>query len=213
MTKRQKRRDFMKLTAAASTGFFAASGVELKASTSANEVIRWACVGVGGKGTSDSNDAARHGEIVAICDIDDGNLNKAAEKWPKAKKFHDYRKMFEEAGDSFDGVTVSTPDHNHGPAAALALKAKKHTFTQKPLTHTIQEARHLGDLAKEAGVQTQMGNQGTASSNLRRSAALLRNGVVGTVKEVHVWTNRPVWPQGGGRPTDTPAIPPPLLDE
>ena len=75
MTKRQQRRDFMKLTAAASTGFFAASGVELKASTSANEVIRWACVGVGGKGTSDSNDAARHGEIVAICDIDDGNLN------------------------------------------------------------------------------------------------------------------------------------------
>ena len=207
MTKRQQRRDFMKLTAAASTGFFAASGVELKASTSANEVIRWACVGVGGKGTSDSNDAARHGEIVAICDIDDGNLNKASDKWPKAKKFHDYRKMFEEAADSFDGVTVSTPDHNHAPAAALALKAKKHTFTQKPLTHTIQEARHLGELAKEAGVQTQMGNQGTASSNLRRSAALLRNGLVGTVKEVHVWTNRPVWPQGGGRPEDTPPIP------
>ena len=75
------------------------------------------------------------------------------------------------------------------------------------MTHTIQEARHLGELAKEAGVQTQMGNQGTASSNLRRSAALLRAGVVGAVKEVHVWTNRPVWPQGGGRPTDTPAIP------
>ncbi|MEC7564739.1 MAG: Gfo/Idh/MocA family oxidoreductase [Planctomycetota bacterium] len=207
MSKQQQRREFLKISAAASAGFWAAGGTPLKASTSANEVIRWACVGVGGKGTSDSNDAARHGDIVGICDIDEGNLGKASGKWPKAQKFFDYRKMIDKLGDNVDAITVSTPDHNHGPAAVLSLKAGKHTFTQKPLTHTIEEARRLSDLAKEAGVHTQMGNQGTASSNLRRSAALLRSGIVGKVKEVHVWTNRPVWPQGGGRPTDTPEVP------
>jgi predicted dehydrogenase len=207
MAKRQQRREFLKVTAAASAGFWAAGGVPAKASTSANEVIRWACVGVGGKGGSDSNDAARHGDIVGICDIDDGNLSKASDKWPKAQKFYDYRKMIEKLGDNVDAVTVSTPDHNHAPAAALSLKAGNHTFTQKPLTHTIEEARHLATLAKEAGVQTQMGNQGTASNVLRRSAALLKAGIVGKVSEVHVWTNRPVWPQGGGRPTETPEVP------
>jgi len=142
MAKRQQRREFLKVTAAASAGFWDAGGVPVKASNSANEVIRWACVGVGGKGSSDSNDAARHGDIVGICDIDDGNLSKASDKWPKALKFYDYRKMIEKLGDNVDAITVSTPDHNHAPAAALSLKAGNHTFTQKPLTHTIEEARH-----------------------------------------------------------------------
>ena len=167
MTQRQNRRKFMKVSAAASAGFWAAGGVSAKASTSAIETINFACVGVGGKGIGDSNDAARHGNIVAICDIDENNLGKAAAKWPKAKKFFDYRKMIEEMADSADAVTVSTPDHNHAPASALALKAGLNCFTQKPLTHSIEEARVLGNLAKKHGVKSQMGNQGTASSNLR----------------------------------------------
>ena len=202
MTQRQNRRKFMKVSAAASAGYWAAGGVSAKASTSAIETINFACVGVGGKGTSDSNDAARHGNIVAICDIDENNLGKAAAKWPKAKKFFDYRKMIEEMADSADAVTVSTPDHNHAPASALALKAGLNCFTQKPLTHSIEEARVLGNLAKKHGVKSQMGNQGTASSNLRHSAALLKGGVVGDVKEVHVWTDRPVWPTGIDRPKE-----------
>ena len=207
MSRSTSRRNFMKASAAGGVGFWVAGGVTPAESKSALETINFASVGVGGKGTSDSNDAAKHGNMVAICDIDENNLNKAASKWPKAKKFFDYRKMIEEMGSSIDAVTVSTPDHSHGPASALALKAGKHCFTQKPMSHSIHEARTLGELAKKQGVKTQMGNQGTANRALRESAALIQDGAIGTVKEVHVWTNRPVWPQGAGRPKDEPAIP------
>ena len=207
MSRRTSRRNFIKASAAGGVGFWVAGGVQPAESKSALETVNFASVGVGGKGTSDSNDAAKHGNMVAICDIDENNLNKAASKWPKAKKFFDYRKMLEEMSDSIDAVTVSTPDHSHAPASALALKTGKHCFTQKPMTHTIYEARVLGELAKKNGLKTQMGNQGTANSTLRESAALIQSGAIGTVKEVHVWTNRPVWPQGAGRPKDEPAIP------
>ena len=207
MSRRTSRRTFIKASAAGGVGFWVAGGVQPAQSKSALETVNFASVGVGGKGTSDSNDAAKHGNMVAICDIDENNLNKAASKWPKAKKFFDYRKMIEEMGSSIDAVTVSTPDHSHGPASALALKAGKHCFTQKPMSHSIHEARVLGQLAKKNGVKTQMGNQGTANSTLRESAALIQSGAIGTVKEVHVWTNRPVWPQGAGRPKAEPPIP------
>ena len=207
MSRRTSRRNFIKASAAGGVGFWVAGGVQAAPSKSALETVNFASVGVGGKGTSDSNDAAKHGNMVAICDIDENNLNKAASKWPKAKKFFDYRKMIEEMGSSIDAVTVSTPDHSHGPASALALKAGKHCFTQKPMSHSIHEARVLGELAKKQGVKTQMGNQGTANSTLRESAALIQGGAIGTVKEVHVWTNRPVWPQGAGRPKAEPPVP------
>jgi len=207
MSRRTSRRTFIKASAAGGVGFWVAGGVQPAQSKSALETVNFASVGVGGKGTSDSNDAAKHGNMVAICDIDENNLNKAASKWPKAKKFFDYRKMIEEMGSSIDAVTVSTPDHSHGPASALALKAGKHCFTQKPMSHSIHEARVLGELAKKQGVKTQMGNQGTANSTLRESAALIQSGAIGTVKEVHVWTNRPVWPQGAGRPKAEPPVP------
>ena len=130
-------------------------------------------------------------------------------RFKKAKKFNDFRKMLDEMGKSIDAVTVSTPDHVHALAAAMALKMKKHCFVQKPLTHSIHEARVLGQLAREYGVATQMGNQGTANNGLRKAAAAVQAGVLGTVKEVHVWTNRPIWPQGGNRPA--PAEPPQYL--
>ena len=198
MTKGSNRREFVKSTAALGAGAWVAGGISIKPSISALEEIRFGCIGVGGKGASDSTDAGNHGKVVAMCDIDDNTLNKKKQEFKDAATYNDFRKMFDEMGDKIDAVTVSTPDHSHAVAALQALRANKAVYCQKPLTHSIEEARMLGDAAKKSGVVTQMGNQGTALSNLRESAALIRNGVVGDVKEVHVWTNRPVWPQRFG---------------
>ena len=201
------RREFLLTTAAAAMGYWVAGGAQAKESRSPNERIAFASIGIDGKGASDSEDAGRSGDMVAICDVDDDKLNTAGQsRFKKAKKFNDYRKMLDEMGKSIDAVTVSTPDHVHAVAAAMAMKMKKHCFVQKPLTHSIHEARVLGQLARENGVATQMGNQGTANNGLRKAAAAVQAGVLGTVKEVHVWTNRPIWPQGGNRPA--PAEPP-----
>lgn len=209
MKKTVTRRDFVSTGAAVGVGFWAAGGVSPKISLAANETINFASIGVGGKGSSDSEDCAKHGNMVAICDIDDDSLAKASSKpkFEKAEKFNDFRKMFDKLGKSIDAVTVSTPDHCHAVASAMAMNLGKHCFCQKPLTKTIYEARRLGELAKEKKVATQMGNQGTAEAGVRRAAAMIQAGVIGQVKEVHVWTNRPVWPQGEGRPTDTPPVP------
>jgi predicted dehydrogenase len=176
--------------------------VQAKESKSPNEQIAMASVGIDGKGASDSTDAARFGWMVAICDVDDNKLAGAARRqgFGGAKKFNDFREMLDKMGKSIDAVTVSTPDHCHAVAAATAMKMKKHCFVQKPMTHSIHEARVLGELAKEHGVATQMGNQGTASSALREAAAVVKAGALGAVKEAHIWTNRPIWPQGGDRP-------------
>jgi predicted dehydrogenase len=198
------RRRFLKSTALTGVGVFVAGKAAAEDSKSPNERIRFACIGVGGKGGSDSSDAAKEGDIVAICDVDDKTLEKASKFYPKAAKYNDYRKMLDEMGGSIDAVTVSTPDHMHAPASALAMRMGKACFTQKPLTRSIWEARELGKIAAEAKVATQMGNQGTAANSLRKTAAVVRSGALGNVKEVHVWTNRPIWPQGGGRPAEAP---------
>ncbi len=201
-----QRRQFLKTAALAGAGFWVSGAVRAEQrSRSANEQIGFACIGVGGKGTSDTADAARHGNVVALCDVDEQTLEQAARKYPRAKKYADFRKMLDELGKSIDAVTVSTPDHTHAAASALAMRLGKHCFTQKPLTRTIYEARRLAEIAREMKVATQMGNQGTASSGLRGTAAELRAGVIGTVREVHVWTNRPIWPQGVPRPESSAA--------
>jgi len=166
----------------------------------ANERIGMASVGIGGKGSSDSHSASRGGEMVAICDVDEKRLAGAAKRYEGAKPYTDFRKMLDEMGKSIDAVTVSTPDHTHAPAALMAMRMGKHCFCQKPLTRSIYEARLMARVAKEMGVATQMGNQGTAGRGLRKGAAMMRAGRLGKVSEVHVWTNRPIWPQGGGRP-------------
>jgi len=207
MAQRTNRRRFLKTSAAVGVGFWAAGGLTPKASLSAIEEVRFASCGVGGKGDEDSQFAGKAGKMVAICDIDETNLGKAAARWPDAKKYYDFRKMLEENESAIDAVTVSTPDHCHAVVTAMAMKMGKAAYTQKPLTHSIWEARQLAEIAREKKVATQMGNQGTANTNLRTSAALVKAGVVGTVKEVHVWTNRPIWPQGDSRPTDQPEVP------
>ena len=200
---RTNRRDFLKSTAATTiagigAGYWVTGRRTWAAevdSKSANEKLGVACIGVGGKGEGDCNQAAQHGNLIAICDIDEQRLNKMGEKHPKAKKYTDYRKMMDEMGKEIDCVTISTPDHTHAVATMRAIKEKKHVYTQKPLTHTVTEARKLREAAKEYKVATQMGNQGTAESGLRRAVEIVRAGGIGDVKEVHVWTNRPVWLQ------------------
>jgi predicted dehydrogenase len=210
MKRRTNRRDFLKETTLAGVGFWVAGGITLADSKSANDKLSIACIGVGGKGDSDTQQAGNHGNIVALCDIDDNPLNKMAENFPKAKKYHDFRKMFDEMGKEIDAVTVSTPDHTHAPASIMAMKLGKHVYCQKPLTHDVYEARMMKETAAKHKVATQMGNQGTAHNGLRSAVEIIRSGVIGPVSEVHVWTNRPIWPQAPevtGRPMDTP--PPP----
>ncbi|MCA9212320.1 MAG: Gfo/Idh/MocA family oxidoreductase [Planctomycetales bacterium] len=204
MPKKPNRRTFIKTSTAAGAGvgYWAAGGVSLAQSTSPNEQIQFASIGVGGKGRSDSSDAGRAGKMVAICDVDARTLEQAQKGFKDAQPFRDYRRMLDEMGDKIDAVTVSTPDHNHAPAAVRAMKLKKHCFCQKPLSQSIFEARTMGQVAKEQGVQTMMGNQGTALSSLREAVAVIKTGILGTITECHVWTNRPVWPQGIERPTE-----------
>ena len=163
----------------------------------ANERVALAGIGAGGKGSGDIAGASDAGaEVVGLCDVDAGRLNQAVKKYPGSKGYTDYRKLFDELGKSIDAVTVSTPDHMHFHAALRAVQMGKHTYVQKPLTHSIWEARKLANEARKAKVVTQMGNQAHAGEPIRRAVELIRSGVIGKVKEVHSWTNRPIWPQG-----------------
>jgi predicted dehydrogenase len=208
------RRDFLKQTAVAGAGTFllgGAPGYARSGRPPASERVRFACIGVGGKGDSDTLDAARYGEIVGLCDIDEESLGKMARRISGTHKdfktYYDYRKMLEDLGDKVDAVTVSTPDHTHAPASVMAMRMGKHCFCQKPLTWSIEEARLMRTLAAEKKLVTQMGNQGTAENSFRSGVELLRSGAIGAIKEIHVWTNRPIWPQGMARPKGTPGIP------
>ena len=208
MSRQQSRRDFLR-AAATMTGIGILANAEARAlrqnnPKSPNDQISFACIGVGGKGDSDTDDAARFGNIVALCDVDEETLNKKALKYPGAKLYRDYRKMYDEMGKSIDAVTVSTPDHSHGPATAIALHLHKAAYTQKPLAHSIYECRELSKLAHKNKVVTQMGNQGTADNSMRKNAYRVRAGEIGVVREVHVWTDRPIWPQGIDRSPEKP---------
>ena len=168
-----------------------------------------AAVGAGGKGSSDIEQAALVMDVAALCDIDAGRLDQRAATWPTAQKFFDYRKMIDAAGKGIDAVVVSAPDHHHAPAAALCMRAGKHVYVQKPLTHTVFEARTLKELAAKYKVCTQMGNQGSALNGLRRAVELVQAGTLGAVREAHVWTNRPFkyWKQSPdvvARPAEAP---------
>ena len=166
-------------------------------------------IGAGGKGQADIKGSHAAGfQIRALVDVvDAGKISGQADRrdksrlavrsaFPDAEFFADYREMFDKLGDKIDAVTVSTPDHHHFHATAMAIKAGKHAYTQKPLTHGIWEARMLRKLASDHNVQTQMGNQAHANDHMRRVVEVVRSGAIGKVKEVHAWTNRPIWPQG-----------------
>jgi predicted dehydrogenase len=156
-----------------------------------NETLQIACIGVGGKGSGDTDQAANHGRVVALCDIDQKRLDQKAERHKDAKPYNDYRELLHELGPRLDAVVVSTPDHHHAPAAVTAMRMGKHVYCQKPLTHSVWEARLMRETAREKKVCTQMGNQGTAHPGFRRGVELVRAGALGEITEVYVWTNRP----------------------
>ena len=213
MPRRITRRRAVQLGTAGALGYlFTGSSVSVRRAYGANETLRVAGIGVGGKGAGDIDQAGQLMTVVALCDIDDERTGQRLKVWPNAKPFFDYRQMFDKMGKEFDAVTVSTADHSHAPASALAIRAKKHVYCQKPLTHTVAEARLLRELAAEHKVCTQMGNQGSAHNGLRRAVEIVQSGLLGAVREAHVWTNRPAhyWKQSPdivARPKDEPPVP------
>src|SRR4029079_15256642 len=193
------RLKFLQTTAVSSFGYWVAGGVEAAVSKSPNDQIQLGCIGVGGKGQSDVANVSKFGKVYAMCDVDATIREGMAKAYKTEHNFTDFREMLDKLGDRIDAVTVSVPDHNHAVMAAKAMKMGKHVHCQKPLTHSIWEARRLGEIAREKGVATQMGNQGTALATMRKAAYQIRDGQIVTVKEVHIWTNRPIWPQGEKR--------------
>ena len=188
------RRLFLQATGVAGLGYlFTAPKVSAARIQGANDRLKVAGVGVGGKGRSDIEHAGKFMDVVALCDIDesDRGLGGAKKKFPDAKTFNDFRKMYDAIGKDIDAAVVSTADHTHALASAMAIRLGKHVYCQKPLTHTAYEAQYLRKLAREHKVCTQMGNQGTTENGLRRAVELIQSGLIGDVAEVHVWTNRP----------------------
>lgn len=210
MSHNQSRRQFLGTSAAiaASAGYFVNSSPKAHAFASALEAPAAACIGVGGKGSSDTSHIGEMGvSIVGLCDVDRARVVKKGREFPDAKQFDDFREMLDQMGDKVDIVTVSTPDHTHAAAAVRAMRLGKHVYCQKPLTWSIGEARMMREVAAEQGVVTQMGNQGTSENGLREAVEVIQSGIIGDVSEVHIWSNRPVWPQGQGRPEGEDPVP------
>jgi hypothetical protein len=202
---RWNRRNFLK-TATLAGGAVVFGVPTLLRGQNLNSKLNIAVIGAGGKGASDT-DCCSSENIYALCDVDTGNCADQLKKYPQAKFYRDFRVMFDEMGKSIDAVDCATPDHFHAIAESHAMRLGKHVYGQKPLTQTIYEARYLRDLAQETGVVTQMGNQGSASDGLRRGVECIQAGIIGQVHEAHIWTNRPIWPQGMGRPEGSDPVP------
>ncbi len=187
------RRQFAKATAASALAFnYIPSSV-----FGANDRINYAGIGVGGKGAGEVKDLDAAGAtVVALCDVDHKRAGGTLRKYPSAKVFKDFRVMFDKMGKDIDMVSVSTPDHMHAPATAWAMHLGKHCYTQKPMTHTVYEARYLTELARKTKVATQMGNQAHAGEPIRRAVELIQAGMLGEITQIHAWTNRPIWAQG-----------------
>lgn len=173
--------------------------------------LRVALIGVGGIGGRHAGGIAGNGAICpCFAEVDTSRMANATNRWPNARGYQDYRKMFDEMSEEFDAVMVATPDHHHFPATLLALEHGKHCFTEKPLTHSIAEARILNEMATERKLATQMGNQGHANRGNRLMYSWIKGGYIGELVEAHAWTNRPVWPQGMATPEGEDEIPPEL---
>ena len=170
--------------------------------------LRVAFIGAGGMGFTHVRDCAKlKVACPCFCDVDESKWAKARELYPDAKPYQDYRVMLEKEAQNLDGVFVATPDHHHYPATILAMQMGKHVYTQKPLTHTPWEARQLTEAAAKYNVVTQMGNQGHAGEGWRRVVSVIRAGILGDIKDVHTWTDRPIWPQGIPRPEGEDKVP------
>ncbi|MBJ06434.1 MAG: hypothetical protein CMO40_04850 [Verrucomicrobiaceae bacterium] len=200
------RRRFINRSAAAAGPLILPSGSLLGRGVSPNEKLNIGVIGAGGKGTADSEGVMSE-NIVALCDVDERTLRARKGRFPKAETFSDYRVMLEKMGGRLDAVTVSTPDHHHFAASMLAMELGLHVYVQKPLAHTVWQAREMLKLSREKKVITQMGNQGHAFDSTRKLVEVVRSGIIGEVREAHVWTDRPIWPQGMDRPKGSKPVP------
>ena len=208
------RRRFLAATGAVTTFMALPAGVLGRAgATSPNSTLNIAGIGVGGQGGRDVDEVSAE-NIVALCDVDSMHAAPMFQKYPKAKRYQDFREMLDQE-KSIDAVVVGTPDHLHAIVSMTAIKHGKHVYCEKPLTRTVFEARALAKAAQDAKVVTQMGNQGMAFEGNRLINEWLWDGAIGPVREAHVWSDRPThrgkmplwWPQGIERPKDTPPIP------
>ncbi len=213
--KKQTRRDFNKKIVMASSLFIVPRHVlGGKGYISPSDQLNIAAIGAGGKGASDINNASVQGRerVVALCDVDfSGSAAATVKMFPKANLYADYRIMLDKEKD-IDAVTISTPDHVHGPAASFAMKRGKHVYVQKPMTHNIREARLLTEMARDKKIVSQMGNQGGSNPLLNMVHHWIDSNELGAISEVNVWTNRPVWPQGIMMPQPDPNQKPEALN-
>ncbi len=205
MAHRHNRREFFQQTALAgatlaASGYFTSSAAA--ESKSPNEKLNIGMIGVNNQARFSLGNL-RGENIIALCDIDDRYLADVAKDLPQAAKINDFRKLLEHPG--LDAVAVCTPDHIHAPATVMALRAGKHVYCEKPLTHNVYEARLVAKTAAETKKATQMGTQIHATDNYRRVVEVIRSGAIGPVREAHTWAGRS-W-GGGDRPKDMPPVP------
>lgn len=200
------RRQFLTRTATVGAGLLILPNRRLAFAADANNKLNIAGIGVGGQGRGSLDAFHQMGNnLVAFCDVDTRRAGDIYQKYPGAKRYSDFRVMFDEMENQIDAVLVATPDHTHAVAAAAAIKRGKHVYCEKPLTRTVHEARVLRELASQHRVVTQMGNQGSAERGLRRAVELVWGGVIGEVREAHIWFDGGNGPMT--RPTDRPPIP------
>ena len=210
MSNKKTRRDFLRTSSLAAAGFFIVPRHVLgKGFVAPSDKLNIAGIGAGGKGAGDLAEFAKSANvnIVAFCDVDEAQAAGSVKSFPKARFYYDYREMLEKEKNNIDAVSVSTPDHTHAIATMAAMQLGKHVYVQKPLTHDIYEARMLTQAAKRYKVVTQMGNQGGSGDGVRLMKEWYNAGLIGDVKKVQAWTNRPVWPQGMAKPTGNFTVP------
>ena len=202
------RRTFLRNTAMAAAAFHVVPGYVVGANgqTPPSDRLNVAGIGVGGMGRSNLKRCSEVANIVALCDVDQKLAAKTFAEYPKAKVYTDYREMIAKQKD-IDAIVIATPDHTHAMIAMEAMRAGKHVYVQKPMTYSVSEARLLTEAARKYKVVTQMGNQGHSEEGLRLMQEWFAAGALGQIRDVHCWTNRPIWPQGMPRPTETPAVP------
>jgi len=208
--KNKSRRNFIRNSSLAATGFFIVPRHVLgRGFVAPSDKLNIAGIGAGGKGQSDIANFFKSGNanIVALCDVDDRSSAKSRASFPNAKFYKDFREMLDKEQKNIDAVSVSTPDHMHAVPALAAMQLGKHVYVQKPLTHDIYEARILTEAARGYKVVTQMGNQGSSGDGVRTMQEWYNAGLIGDAHTIRCWTNRPVWPQGMGAPTEKEEVP------
>jgi predicted dehydrogenase len=206
MPKRIDRREMLRNTTLAGIAIWAGTRARARGA-SPNEKLDVAVIGLGGRGGANLGGVSGE-NVVALCDVDDERAGKAYEKFPKAKKYYDYRRMLDEMESEIDAVVVSTPDHTHAHPAMMAMRMGKHLYCEKPMAHAVSEIRAMTDIAREKGLATQLGAQRHAMSNMHRVVELIQSGAIGEVRECYSWV-------GGDRgmppvPSEFPPVPPSL---